>query len=175
MVKKKQILISIGIFLAAFFVFFGCRSYFQNHFARIEQKQDQLLENLQKMATQISMNASPSSSLSSVQEIGRLKQEILRLDGQVDEHNGILGLMETASASASPLPESQNEFHFVTIADRKWQKVDVFKEKYSSSAIIGQAIYGQSYPYVQKESGYYYIALTDTLSGWIHSQFVKEY
>ncbi len=75
------------------------------------------------------------------------------------------------------LGASDTQIKAITIKNRDNKKVNVYKEKNSSSEIVGQAIYGENYTFLDKEQDWYLILFTDktdTVEGFINSQFVKE-
>ncbi|KKQ25046.1 MAG: hypothetical protein US40_C0004G0084 [Candidatus Roizmanbacteria bacterium GW2011_GWC2_37_13] len=172
----KQIIVIIIAFLTVLFSYSSAKKFLLNRFDQIEKKQAEILQELKKNrpTTISSTGQSPSSDL--IQEVGRLKAEVAKLKDQVEEQDDILGLSETSLTPILSLsPTKSVSINFVTISDRKWQSVEVYETKSSSSKIIGQAVYGKYYPYTEKENGYYFINLNDDITGWIHSQFVKEY
>lgn len=75
------------------------------------------------------------------------------------------------------LGASDTNLEAVTIRSKENNKVNVYKEKNSSSDVVGQAVYGEKYTFLDKEQDWYLILFTDkkdTVEGYINSQFVKE-
>jgi len=174
MLVKQIILITVA-FLTVLFSYSSAKKFLLSRFDKIEKKQAEILQELKKnKPASLSTNQPPSSDL--IEELGRLKAEVTKLKMQLEEQKDILGLSKTLLTPTISLSKTETiGINFVTISDKKWQTVDVFQDKNSSSKIIGQAVYGKYYPYTKKENGYYFISLNDSLNGWIHSQFVKEY
>ncbi len=114
-----------------------------------------------------------------MQEIKKLQEEIaiLKKESRKESSIDILGLADIAlgrtANSYMASAEATQETGFLTIKDR-WKSVDVHLEKNSSSKIIGQALLGKTYGYIKKEGSYYYFALSPSVKGWIHEQFVSE-
>lgn len=177
MEKKLQITAS-GVLVLCGVLLWHHNKAVLNRLSAIEKTQSQVQEKLD--AIQMMLKQSPvsqatqSSSLSLAQEIGQLKKKIVGVESLVGEHEDILGLMD-ATIAAVPEPTPESQLKYVTIAQKRFQKVDVFEQKNSSSKIIGQLDFGAVYPYLQKEGNYYYIGVTDTIYGWVHAQFLKEY
>ncbi len=172
----KNISIFVIVFLLIVLVYSTTKNFFTNKFASIEKKQDEILKEIQRNKITTDTTSEESPSLDLVQEVGRLKAEVTKLKDQVEEQDDILGLAKTASyPTVSLTPSKSVNINFVTITDRKWQNIEVYQDKNSSSKIIGQAVYGKYYPFTKKEAGFYFIDLNENVSGWILSQFVKEY
>lgn len=182
MSEKRIILVKLAVVMVVVIAIFGgIYHFFSQKFTSIEKKQDELLAvvttgQVAGANTDTEYSDSESSSYALTQELGRLRKKIVVLENQVEEHDDLLGFMD-ATESATEIEDTvvQTPLQFVTIADPKWKIIDVFHEKNSSSAIVGQAIFGQAYEYSKKEGDYYYIKLNDKVDGWIHRQFVKEY
>lgn len=164
--KNKKILLIGGALIGIIWLFWNFNS--------IDKKQQEILLEIKKIKTVANNLPPPNPTSVTVQDIGKLKDKLNKLQAQIDEQNDILGL---ANSSSSPQlsPTQGLSINFVKISDPKWSTVDVFQNSNSSSKIIGQAVYGKSYPYTRKENSYYYIQLDNNLFGWIHSQFVKEF
>ena len=152
------------------------RAYFQNSFKKLEMKQDKITAEIRDMRGNTGPTLTQTSSYDAVQEIEELKKEVSQLKEQTEESDSILKFTPQTSLSptTSFYQQIKKELGFITISDGKWTKVDVFQDKSTSSKIIGQAQYGETYAYTKKEDGYYYITLSQTMSGWIHGQFVRE-
>jgi len=52
--------------------------------------------------------------------------------------------------------------------------LDVYERNSSSSKIVGEAEFDESYPYIKKEGNWYQITLSDSTVGWVMAQFVEE-
>ncbi len=187
MEKKKLIVLSMTIFIVLIGLIVT-KQFFSNKFNEIAETQQKILEILQKNENEQAENtnspedSTPYTNYELLQELGRLKKKIVTLEDQVDDHEDVLGYVYSTDSASMFSPELNDPTqiddttpNFVTISDKKWQKVDVFKEKNNSSAIIGQAVFGQAYSYLRNEDGYYFILLKDSVYGWIHGQFVKSY
>lgn len=152
-------------------------------FDQIDTNQQQVLQQLTSLDQPAQQTATDSAESQLAQELGNLKKRLIALESVVGEHDEIFDVLATpstslakeSSADSTPAPTSASSLQFVTIADKRWSRVDVFKDSNGSSTIIGQAVFGQSYPLVKQENGYYLIALKESQYGWIHKQFVKEY
>jgi len=77
--------------------------------------------------------------------------------------------------------ESSSQFGQLTIKDSKYPTVNIYKEKSTSSKVIGKAQFGKTYLFLEKDSAWYQIFLStdqkkDSVEvlGFINSQFVKE-
>ena len=173
-VNNKRIFIIIGVFLVTIVAYSLTKNFFINRFTLIEKKQDQIIAELKKIKVETKINPTEAPTFTTIQEIGRLRKELTRLQDQVDEQYGVLGLV-TSSPSATPSLTEQIGLNFVRIPSGKWKTVDVHQEKSSSSRIIGQMASDTSYPYTKNEDNYYFVALDDDISGWVHKQFVEEY
>ncbi len=72
---------------------------------------------------------------------------------------------------------SEAKMNGVTIKSKDYSNVNVYKEKNSTSEIVGQAEFGKTYTFLDKSGEWYLILFTnktDTMEGFINSQFVKE-
>lgn len=175
---RKKIIIFTSVLFAALLGFLSVKNYFQQYFSSIEKKQDEMMVQLKAMKSNkdISPTQTENTPFSLVQEVGKMKEDIREIKDELANREDVLGLLDnTSQLSPTPTKTLSAGISFVTISSNTWQTVDVFAEKNSSSKIVGQAVYGSSYPYTKKEGGYYYIELSQNVSGWIHSQFVKEY
>jgi hypothetical protein len=169
--RQKTALLVI-VLIIALVGYFSVKNFFLNRFSRLEKNQQLILEELKKIKNQAKISPTESPFVFS-QNLGKLKEEINKLKNQIEEQNEILGLTTlTATATATP---TSAPFNYVTIADRKWQTVEVYQDKSPASKIIGQIVYGKTYPYLKKEGSFYYIQFDDNRYGWILSQFVKEF
>lgn len=174
--RIKKIIIFVVVFFLVVWVYSSIKSFFQHYFTGIEKRQTEMLMEFKKIKSGNIAVSEEAPSFAMLQEIGKMKEEIAKLKDEMSQKDDVLGLLDRVSTSTpSPTGKDFSTLHFVTISNSKWPTVDVFAEKNNSSRIVGQAIYNKSYPYTKKESGYYYIALSDTVYGWIHSQFVREY
>lgn len=176
-IKRIHIVTLVALFFIALFTYSSVKNYFKDYFSRIEKKQDELMAEIKTIKSE--NKAEPvqpeNTPLSLIQEVGKMKEEISKLKDEISNKNDVLGLLDTIPTPfLTPTKTESSILHFVTIVDSKWQTVDVFQDKNSSSRIIGQAVYNKYYPFTKKESEYYYIELSQGLFGWIHSQFVKE-
>lgn len=174
--KVRNLFVIIVSLSLSLLIYASVKNFFLHYFTRIEKRQSEIIAELKKIKTNAASTQPNSPTFTVIQEIGAMKEEIARLKDQVNNKEDILGLLDNYPiASPTPTISTQSAVHFVSIINSKWQSVDVFQDKNSSSKIVGQAVYNKSYLYTKKESGYYYINLSDSVSGWIHSQFVKEY
>ncbi len=175
----KKILTGFFIFI----IFLLNLFYFQqknllNQIKQIDKKQQQIFESLNYSKNndfkQPLNNSSENFQL--LQEIAKLKREINQLKSQVEEQQDFFDFAknQTPSEITSPTSSIINNLKFITLNDRKWQQVDVYQDKSSSSKIIGKISYGKYYPFTKKENNYYYIQLENGLYGWVNQQFVKE-
>ena len=179
----KKILIFIAIFFASLWIYSSVKNYFQNYFSRIEKKQEEIMNELKNVKAELNKpiqqnSQSDSTPLSLIQEVGKMKEDISKLKDEVANKDDVLGLLNSVPSLTPLMTPTKTEstgLRFVTISNSKWQTVDVFADKKSSSRIVGQALYNKMYPYTKREDGYYYIELSNNLYGWIHNQFVKEY
>lgn len=167
----KQIIITTVLFSLVLFIYLFTKNVFINRFVRLEKNQQIILSELKKIKNQTKPTPTESPFTSS-QNLGKIREELAKIKNQVEDQSEILGF-ETFESSPTATP-SINNINFVSVSDKRWLTVDVFADKNSSSKIIGQAIYGESYPYLKKENNYYYIQINNNTFGWIHSQFVKE-
>lgn len=164
--------------ILAFGAIMVTKSYFQSSFKRLEMRQDEIVREIQNTRGKVSPSLTQPKTFDAMQEIEQLKKEVSQLREQVEESDSIIKFVPSSTTSISPTAsfyqQIKAEVGYVTISDSKWAKVDVFQDKNTSSKIVGQAQYGVTYPFSKKESGYYFIELSKTLSGWIHGQFVRE-
>lgn len=63
----------------------------------------------------------------------------------------------------------------VKIVSEQWEEVDVFEKALASSRIIGQLSFGNIYFYREKKDGWYQVELSLDKSGYVQSQFLKEF
>lgn len=63
----------------------------------------------------------------------------------------------------------------VKISSPQWKRVDVYEKSTNTSKIINTISYDTIYFYTQKISGWYQLNLDGGQSGWVQSQFLKEY
>ena len=174
--KIRNIFVIITAFFVTVWIYSSVKSFFQHYFTNIEKRQMEIMAELKTIKAEIKIAPSASPSFVALQDIGKMREELTKLKNQMREKDDILGLLDAVPTSTpSPTKKELSSLHLVTISNSQWQTVDVFQDKNSSSRIVGQAVYNKYYPYSKKESGYYYIALSETVYGWIHSQFVKEY
>lgn len=170
---KKQVAIVIIFLISMLFLFFSLKNTLLSYLKVIEKNQKEIITELKKLNKNDSKIK--TSDFTNSQELKKIKDEIKRLKSEVENQTDVLGLYDiTPIASTSPAYELNSSSSYVTIFDRKWQTVDVFQEKLSSSKIIGQMTYGKTYPYSKKENGFYYIEYLDNKYGWVNQQFVRE-
>lgn len=169
---KKQIIVFVIAFVLSVWIYSSIKNFFIKHFSLIEKNQTLILKELKKIngIAKISPTESPFSN---IQNLGKIKEELAKIKNKVENQNEILGL-DTFESTPSATP-TVTALNFVSISDRRWQSIDVYQENNSASRIIGQAIYGKTYPFFKKEGSYYYIQLNENSFGWILAQFVKEY
>jgi len=96
-----------------------------------------------------------------IRELGKVKDQLINLKGvqKVTPDTGILG--DATSVGT------------VTIKDKQYPIVNVYKEKNISSEVIGKAEFGKTYTFIEKDQTWYLILLGEK-QGYIQSEFVKE-
>lgn len=100
-----------------------------------------------------------------------------QISEELKEVKSAIAVAKTKKTEAS-VDESASGVGAVTINDSKYQTVDVYEKKTSSSNIIGKAEYGREYTFIEKTPNWYLILLPDLQTGikegYIGSLFVKE-
>ena len=108
-----------------------------------------------------------------LQELDEIKNNSASLDKDEETAEEIISKIEKEKL----LGASDTKLNAVTIKSKENNKVNVYKDKNSSSELVGQAKYGENYTFLDKEQDWYLILFTDktdTVEGYINSQFVKE-
>jgi hypothetical protein len=94
-------------------------------------------------------------------EISEIRQKILNSkDAEIKTVN---------SSSAANL----TDLGFISIKDKKNQKIDLYEAKAYSSKIVGSILYGQQYLFHAKEGTWYLVVDTNGNEGWVNAQFVN--
>lgn len=127
--------------------------------------------------------------------IGELRTEVEQLVLQSSESEQLLSdvenikddieaLRDEQAASGATLGFTSNDTYDysdlgslignITIANDKWDAIDVFQDTVSSSKIIGQIEYGEAYPFFESQGNWYRIELPSGQDGWVSASFVKE-
>ena len=104
-------------------------------------------------------------------EVEDIKDELEALRDEKMTSRDTLGLTSVDTYNYSDLGNSIGE---ITITDSKWSVIDVFQDTVSSSKIIGQIEYGETYPFFESQGNWYQIELPDGQVGWVSANFVKE-
>ena len=131
------------------------------------------LTSIGELRTDVEQLASQSSEsqqlLSEVEE--NIKDDIEALRDEQATSGTTLGLTSNDTYDYSDLGNSIGN---ITITDGKWNTIDVFQETVSSSKIIGQIEYGETYPFFESQGNWYRIELPGGQDGWVSANFVKE-
>lgn len=129
-----------------------------------------------------------------ISSIDELKQEIEKLASSQDEQ--VLGEIDDIRDELNSLKDEQSTpdtlglednyglydsdisgdtpTGYLTISDNKWGSVDIFEDSLSSSKIVGQMEYGETYPFFESRGSWYLVKLPDGTEGWVTTTFVKE-
>ena len=130
------------------------------------------LTSIDELKTEVEQLTSQSpESKQLLSEVEDIKDELeaLRDEGAV---SGVtLGLTANDTYDYSDLGSSIGK---ITITDNKWSTIDVFQDTVSSSKIIGQIEYGETYPFFESRGNWYRIELPSGQDGWVSASFVKE-
>ena len=117
------------------------------------------------------MSSQSPESQQLLSEVEDIKDELEALRNEKMVSGATLGLTSVDTYNYSDLGSSIGE---ITIADSKWSIIDVFQNTVSSSKIIGQIEYGETYPFFESQGNWYQIELPDGQDGWVSASFVKE-
>lgn len=131
------------------------------------QTNSQALREVQELIEDLQNKEASNQSFS--KDIEQLQSEIADLKSTDSLKAEIMGIAESSISS-----QENTLLRFVTINTKKWQTLDVFKNKSSTSSVIAQIEYGKNYPFTQKEPGWYKITLPDNRLGWVKDQYLKE-
>ena len=130
------------------------------------------LASIGELKTEVEQLASQSpESNQLLSEIEDIKDELEALRDEKTTSEATLGL---TSNDTYNLSDSGELIGNITIADSKWSTIDVFQDTVSSSRIIGQIEYGESYPFFESRGDWYQIELPGGQEGWVSASFVKE-
>ena len=128
MKNKLVILITIA-FLTTIITYTLVRNFFVKRFTSLEKNQQTILSELKRIKTEV--KAEPTEApFSAMQNLGKIKEELARIKNQVEDKNEILGL-GTFEATPTAVPTT-SVLNFVSIADKRWQSVDVYQDKFTS-------------------------------------------
>ena len=121
------------------------------------------LEDLKKELQALSQKSASGEEIAS--EVARIKEELSELKEKDLTDSNLLG----AYASLEDIPIGHT-----TISNPKVTKLDVYRDKTTSSTVIWKIDYGENYQYFQKEGDWYLIKLPDGTKGWVSAKDVKE-
>lgn len=127
------------------------------------------IDGLKTEIKQLSSQSAESAQLLS--EVEDIKDELEALRSDKMTSSVTLGLTTDDMDNYADLGNSIGN---VTISDSKWSEVDVFQDTVSSSKIIGQIEYGETYPFYESRGSWYQIELPSGQNGWVSANFVKE-
>lgn len=150
------------------FTLYSYLKWGQDNLTKNDQAQlnSQNLEEIKKLVQALQSKEASSQPL--LKEIEAIKKELAEFKSDNNIKNEVLGLVPSSASAKESLPK------FITINTKRWQTLDVFKDKKTSSSIIAQIKYGKNYPISAKESDWYRIMLPDGREGWVGGQYLKE-
>lgn len=117
-------------------------------------------QKLQTMSDQVD-SLSPTSNDHINKAIADLREDMAKYRAEQMGRGQTLGLETTFKIKTLKLKDT-------------WKSIDVFEDKLPSSKIIGQLTTSIEYSYLDNQSGWYQVALSGGLVGWVQSQFVYE-
>ena len=82
---------------------------------------------------------------------------------------------KTTTQDVGPTLTSSLIGGMVKISSPQWKRVDVYEKASTSSKIINSIAYDAIYFYTTKNDSWYQLNLDGGQSGWVQSQFLKEY
>jgi|GEM_PF-3525764 len=172
-----QLLFLIAGLAIALFIFQTLQFFSQPSAQELLNQQRALASDVAKLGKTIaSLEKAPKSDTFS-DELGQVKAQLGEVQSELFHRDETLGSFDISTAtnpaqlSVTPTPATAS---YITLADPKWKSIDVYEDKFASSKIIGEIIYGKTYKVLKKEGDYFQITLSSALKGWLHKQFVKE-
>ena len=130
------------------------------------------LTSIGELRTDVEQLASQSpESMQLLDEVEDIKDDMEALRVKQAASEATLGFTSNDTYDYSDLGSSIGN---ITIADDKWDVIDVFQDTVSSSKIIGQIEYGEVYPFFESRGSWYRIELSGGQDGWVSASFVKE-
>lgn len=177
-----------AVLLPAMMNFFQNRSLTRS-LTSLDRKVNELDQKVTKLA--------PAANDSVILALGSLREELVKYRAEQLGRDQILGLMNSDPNTAG----SDNYTNLSSTIDRAiatierqtgsattptptptkqarlksgWKSVDAFEKPQASSKIIGQISSNQSYPVLTNQNNWYQLGLSDTLTGWVQSQFIDE-
>lgn len=130
------------------------------------------LTSIGELRTDVEQLASQSpESEQLLSEVEDIKDNIEALRNEQAASGTTLGLISNDTYDYSDLGNSIGN---ITITDNRWNTIDVFQDTVSSSKIIGQIEYGETYPFFESRGNWYRIELPSGQDGWVSASFVKE-
>jgi hypothetical protein len=130
------------------------------------------LTSIGELKTDVEQLASQSSeSEQLLSEVEEIKDDIEALRNEQAASGATLGLTSNDTFDYSDLGNSIGN---ITITDSRWSTIDVFQDTVSSSKIIGQIEYGETYPFFESQGNWYRIELPSGQNGWVTASFVNE-
>jgi len=130
------------------------------------------LTSIGELRTEVEQLASQSpESQQLLNEVEDIKDELEALIDEKMVSGATLGLTSVDTYDYSDISDPIGN---ITITDSKWDVIDVFQDTVSSSKIIGQIKYGETYPFFESRGSWYQIELPDGQDGWMSANFVKE-
>jgi hypothetical protein len=130
------------------------------------------LTSIGELRTDVEQLASQSpESEQLLSEVEDIKDDIEALRDEQAASRATLGFSSDDSYSYSDLGDPMGS---ITITDSKWSVIDVFQDTISSSKIIGQIEYGETYSFFESRGSWYRIELPSGQDGWVSANFVKE-
>lgn len=119
--------------------------------------------------------ASDAARLSS--ELENIKNELSLIRAVLREQKQTLGASQTdiedILAEYQPEPTIDLKLEMGYISLKSLAVAQVYQENNYSSPVAGKIIFGENYPYFQKQDGWYYLK-HQNFTGWINSSLVKE-
>lgn len=83
--------------------------------------------------------------------------------------------IQTSLPVAVPTFSSSLIGGMVKISSPQWKRVDVFEKPLASSKIVNSIVYDTIYFYTTKTDGWYQLSLDNGQSGFVQTQFLKEF
>jgi hypothetical protein len=118
----------------------------------------------------------PTPSVSAVNSQNEIiLRELLNLRKDMTASLNELKKQPPGNDSPAPTLNASLIGGMVKISSSQYPRLDVFEKPKSSTKIIGSLIYDTIYFYRQKTDGWYQLDLDGGQTGWVQSQFLKEF
>jgi len=135
----------------------------------------QLKLNFAKLESQASPSQVSDPNLG--KQLEEIKAELVRIRSGQDSSAVVLG-----QGTTSTIDDIVNQFEAtpsaknlkITITSSSRKTLNIYKDKFFTSSVVGLLDFGKNYPVLKKEPPWYLVELGSGMTGWVNAQYVSE-